>query len=68
MKARTDKEKREIIERLYHIWIQISDIRLGQLIDNSITGGKDIFFLEDDEFVKGLERYAQDVSKNSRRT
>jgi hypothetical protein len=57
-RAKTDKQKREIIERLYTIWTKNPDLRLGQLIDNSVVR-KDIFYVEDGQFLDWIEDYYQ---------
>lgn len=52
--ARIDK----IIERLRALWYMNPDSRLGQLVFNVAARarpGKDIFFIEDDVMLDGIE-------------
>jgi len=55
-RARTEQEKRVIIQRLLVAWISLPELRLGQLIDNSISTDKDLFFLEDKELIELVEK------------
>jgi hypothetical protein len=65
-RAYTPEHKRAIIERLYVVWLQQPSLRLGQLIENSVIKSEvlagrvrqpSIFFVEDEELIKCLERY-----------
>ena len=67
MRARTDREKREIIERIYHVWTESPSLRLGQLISDSLaTAGKDpdIFYIEDGDLAKEIEGFRMKVSSH----
>jgi len=43
-----------LLERLAIIWKQNPDLRLGQLVDCGAIG-KDVFYVEDDELIEGIE-------------
>jgi hypothetical protein len=53
-RALTDQHKREIIERLYQVWLKNDQLRLSQLIWNRF-GEFDFFYVEDEDFIKALE-------------
>lgn len=56
-RARTDEQKRAIIERLYALWTRddrMRQLRLGQLIIDG-TSGQDFFYSEDEPFLAELE-------------
>lgn len=49
-------------------WLCLPDLRFGQLMSNVIgayveTTGKDVFFVEDDEFMEFFERYISVCTK-----
>lgn len=51
-RAKTEEQKREVIERLYNAWIENPDLRLGQLIcNNTYRLHQELFYIEDDEIV-----------------
>lgn len=52
-RAETPEEKRAIIERLYTMWLRHPQLRLGQLIANSIT--IDLFSIEDSDLIACIE-------------
>jgi hypothetical protein len=56
-RATTDEQKREIIERLYQMWIENPQLRLGQLIGNVFhyPSGIDPYHWEDYDFIAALE-------------
>jgi hypothetical protein len=65
-RAYTPEHKRAIIERLYASWLQQPNLRLGQLIENSITrfevlagriSHSAMFYVEDEDLVEHLESY-----------
>lgn len=51
-RAHTPEQKREIIERLYSIWLEKSDLRLGQLITSF---GRGLYNTEDFDLIVILE-------------
>ena len=51
-RAYTDKDKRAIIERLYHAWISAPGLRFGQLISN-VTDN--LFYVEDEVLAERAE-------------
>jgi hypothetical protein len=58
-RARTEADKREVIERLLEAWKKAPMLRLGQLLCNSADKGHRLFYLEDDALVEGVERYVR---------
>jgi len=56
-RARTEADKREIIERLLEAWKKAPMLRLGQLLCNSADKGHRLFYLEDSALAEGVERY-----------
>lgn len=56
-RATTPELKREVIERLYELWIKHPELRLGQLIGNvyHYPSGLDPYFDEDFKFIDKLE-------------
>ena len=62
-RAKTDQEKREIIERLYRAWCASPHLRLGQLISNALVSvptptAPDLFYREDDVLARDVDQYA----------
>lgn len=51
-RALTDEQKREVIERLYQIWLHHPELRLGQLLSIG-----DIYYIEDFDLVNRLEQH-----------
>jgi hypothetical protein len=68
-RARTEADKREVIERLFEVWKKAPLLRLGQLLCNSADKGHRLFYMEDEILVKAVEHYirmpAPDPSKSS---
>ena len=59
-----------VINNIMHEWEKFPDLRLGQLISNSVTTtNTDLFYLEDEELVKVIQKYvgALDGNKNHTR-
>ena len=52
-RARTQQQKREVMERLLALWLEWPDLRLGQLIANFYH---DIYHVEDFDLVSTLEQ------------
>lgn len=51
-----------IIQKLEEIWKKHPDLRLGQLIDNTLANSIYLFFIEDDVLIKELEKAYADRS------
>lgn len=51
-RALTDEQKRDVIERLYQIWLHHSELRLGQLLSIG-----DLYYIEDFDLVNRLEQH-----------
>ncbi len=52
-----------ILEALRKVWEQSPDSRLGQLIANSASIGEaEIFYIEDDEMLKAIEKLSGKLS------
>lgn len=56
-RARTEADKREVIERLFEAWKKTPLLRLGQLLCNAADKGHRLFYLEDDALAQTVERY-----------
>lgn len=58
-RANTPKQKREVVERLYALWSEYPELRLGQLIGNvySYPLAQDPYFDGDMKFITKLERF-----------
>jgi len=52
-RASSTEEKKDIINRLYNLWLCKPELRLGQLIVNSID--RDLFYIEDDTLISMIE-------------
>ena len=52
---RNPKRIPEVLHRIEELWTKYPDMRLCQLV-YCITNGKDIFNIEDEDFIKMLER------------
>ena len=57
-RAETDEQKQKILDRLLLAWQRQPSMRLGQLIFVA-TGGRDIFYDEDEALAEDVERYAE---------
>lgn len=55
-RAYSDIEKKEVIETLFSAWKACPLMRLGQLIDNSMStsGGGSLFYVEDRDLEESL--------------
>jgi uncharacterized protein YihD (DUF1040 family) len=49
-----------ILEKLKRVWEKQPDTRLGQLISNLPKDDRDIFFIEDEELEKMLDKDLED--------
>lgn len=59
---------RPILEKVEAVWINNPDMRLGQLLINLAPPEyrQDIFYMEDEELVVGLDKYIEDyIEKRS---
>lgn len=66
---RDPKRINNFCDELKSVWHRVPDWRFGQLMSNVIgayaeTTGKDVFFVEDDEFMEFFERYISACTKN----
>lgn len=59
---RNPKRIRPLCDRLAEAWEKLPDLRLGQLIVDSI-GGKDPFYIEDEDLIRMLERFVRETRK-----
>lgn len=63
-RAATDKEKREIIERLYRAWTMVPSLRFGQMLSDAINHAKpgaDIYYVEDEQLARDAEKLLKDA-------
>jgi hypothetical protein len=58
-RAYSDEAKRIVIERILLVWKQYSDMRLGQLLENSAPAS-DINPVEDEKLADYVEQYLID--------
>ena len=57
-RAKTQKQKKEILNKLFKIWNKVPHWRLGQLLANyMLEKYKDIFFIEDYDLINDLDEY-----------
>lgn len=47
-----------LCERLAEAWKKIPDLRLGQLLVDSL-GGKDPFYIEDEDLIRMIEQFVR---------
>ena len=56
------KHMRTVLDRVLTVWVKFPDLRLGQLLNAgknvSETPNADIFYVEDNILMDGLERFA----------
>ena len=57
-RAETPDQKREIVMRLLVAWQSCPQLRLGQLIENAMSPGGNIFYVEDEQLAEQVEVYA----------
>lgn len=58
-RAYTPEEKRAILNRIYVVWLQKPSQRLGQLLENSTDGLKDMFYIEDTQLAEACEEFVE---------
>ena len=46
-----------LLEKIESIWIKHPDLRLGQLISCAVNDSEDIFYIEDDKLLEGLDKF-----------
>lgn len=57
-RADTPEKKREVIEKLFHLWLKYPELRLGQLIDNSLFNDiVSLYNVEDFDLVRHIEYF-----------
>ena len=62
-RALTDDDKRAVIDRIYHAWLQMPELRLCQMIACTIqtpapsSQQPDIFYVEDYSLAEKLEKF-----------
>lgn len=57
-RAQTPEQKKQVLQRLYKIWLSYPHLRLGQLLHNVVDGsGQALFYIEDEPLVKVCEEY-----------
>ncbi len=54
-RANTPEQKQEIMERLYKLWLEHPELRLGQLIGNVYLDRHSLYIAEDFNFMVNLE-------------
>jgi hypothetical protein len=51
-----EEEIKNVMAKITKLWLAEPHMRLGQLIDNSLSDS-DIFFVKDEELIKTIEHY-----------
>ena len=59
---RNPERIRPLCERLADAWMKLPDLRLGQLLVDSL-GGKDPFYIDDEDLIRMLERFVREARK-----
>lgn len=59
---RNPERIRPLCERLAEAWEKLPDLRLGQLLVDSLNG-KDPFYIEDEDLIRMLERFVRETRK-----
>jgi hypothetical protein len=55
-RAYTPEQKKQILQRLYSVWLSYPHMRLGQLIHNAVdSSGQALFYIEDQPLIKACE-------------
>jgi hypothetical protein len=54
--VRNPKKIGEFCDRLKAVWATVPDMRFGQLVAILQSAGGDLFYLEDDEILKLIEK------------
>lgn len=65
-RALTSMQKREIIERLYLVWVNYNQLRLGQLIENALGDLDELYNIEDYELVEQVEKFYKEHDDRKR--
>ena len=61
--ARDPKRIDEVLNRFKRLWLCFPDLRFGQLVENiSTEQAKDLFYIEDEDFLTALEDYQKHIS------
>ena len=53
-RAESPEAKRAAVEQLLEIWLNVPELRLGQLIGNVVSDEKRLYFLEDRPLLEEL--------------
>jgi len=63
-KMKNEDRMNKTLKSLRVLWRKHSDLRLGQLITNALSG--DIYQIEDDDFIKALEEFYKEPSEKEK--
>jgi hypothetical protein len=71
-RAETPEQKRAILDKIYSMWLQHPELRLGQLLLNAhsvVSNHKDfdIFYVEDETLVEELKQFCTVIQKSADR-
>lgn len=61
-RAKTPEDKKQVIARLLDVWLNVPDLRLGQLIGNAMG---DLYWAEDEFLIRELEQYYEPVEEEA---
>jgi hypothetical protein len=68
-RAYTIKQKKAITDALFRLWLLLPELRLGQLIDNSMYQDNydinEIFSIEDYELLRSVNRFVNACAQPS---
>lgn len=56
------RERPDILTRLGELRDRVPSQRLGQLIDNALPRGKDLYYVEDEELIRIVEKFIRAVA------
>lgn len=65
-RARTEKQKRLIMTRLFYAWLDNPHLRLGQLIANALPCERQLFHIEDEELAEIIEKFPKETFNGRR--
>ena len=58
-RAQTPQEKRAFLDNLLIAWLEVPDMRLGQLLINVAGNGDDLWGLEEGELLVAVEGFCE---------
>lgn len=65
-RAVREHEKSVVLDRILRVWLQEPDLRLGQLITNAMVHMDGLFYVEDEDLAKILEKWVAERKAGTR--